>query len=611
MESNIQELSMRLALPAIIALSAVATAQVTVSPRRAPVTLHQTQQFTANIPVNWLVDGIVGGNSTVGTISTGGLYTPPAKPGTHTVTAQSKNNSTQKANARVWVTNYPGMLTWHGDKYRSGVNSQELALSPRTVNEATFGKLFSFAVDGQLYAQPLHVSNLKIGGVARNVLFVATEHDSVYAFDADGHKTAPLWKRSFLTSSSVTTLHKPSNGLISPEVGITSTPVIDQASQTIYVAALTVDGGKPVHRLHALSLTTGAEKFGGPVIISGSYKGATFAASRHLQRASLLLLNGVVFIAYTSYGDATPYQGWLFAYTAKGTGKLHQAGAFSAGPTKGEASIWMSGAGPAADDNGDLYFLTGNGAFDLNTGGSNAGNTLLRLHYANGGFTIADYFTPFNQSFLDSQDFDLGSGGPFMPASQPGSPTPHLVLGGSKEGMVYVVNRDNMGKFHSNFDADVQTLDLTQPGTFRGVFSTPAGWRNWVYIGAVNAPLEAFQFFSNGKLPNTPSVSSPQTFAYPGTTPMVSANGSSNGIVWALDNSKYFGGSPSGKVNSPGPAVLHAYNASNISQELWNSAQAGSRDTCGTAIKFTVPTIANGHVYVGGANTVTVYGLLP
>jgi hypothetical protein len=601
----------------LLAVSAVAQVSVAISPRRAPLTLHQTQQFSATVSnttnhaVNWKVDGITGGNASVGTISTSGLYTPPSSAGTHTISAQSKANITKSATASAWVTNYPGMMTYHADKFRSGVNSQELALTSATVKTSSFGKLFSLAVDGQIYAQPLYVSGLTIGGVRRNVVFVATEHDSVYAFDADGKTKSALWKRSFInTAGGITPKKEPANGLISPEIGITGTPVIDPASNTLYVAAMTIEHGTAVHRVHALSLTTGAEKFGGPVVVSATYKGATFSPSRHLQRASLLLLNGVVFVAYTSFGDALPYQGWFIAFTANGTGKLHQAGAFSAGPTKGAASIWMSGGGPAADNSGNIFISTANGAFDLNTGGSNAGDTVLKLTYSGGTFNISDYFTPSDQQFLDSQDLDLGSGGPFIAPTQSGA-HPNLLLTGGKNGTIYVVNRSSMGKFNASHDGTVQQIDLTQPGSFNGVFSTPAGWNGWVYFGAVNDPIEAFKF-SNGLLPTTADFRSSETYKYPGATPMVSAHANSNGIVWALDNSKYVGGTPSGKVNTPGPAVLHAYNANNISQELYNSAQAANgRDTGGTAVKYTVPTIANGHVYIGGGSSVTVYGVLP
>src|SRR5215467_1303972 len=320
-----------------LTLSSIAAVTVTISPRRAPVTLKQKQQFTAtvsgttNTGVTWLVDGVVGGSSTMGTISTSGLYTPPSTPGTHTVTTRSKANTSVSASATVWVTNYPGMMTYHGDGFRSGLNGQERALAPSRVNTTTFKKLFTRSVDGQVYAQPLYVANLLIGTSYQNVVYTATEHDSVYAFNADGKTTSPIWKRNFL-GTNITTLPKASNSLISPEIGITGTPVIDPASKTLFVVATTVESGVMKHKLHALSLTTGAEKYGGPLTISGSYGGVTFAPPRQLQRPALLLVNADVIICFGSHGDALPYQGWMFAYSANG-GMLHRTGVLSTAPS--------------------------------------------------------------------------------------------------------------------------------------------------------------------------------------------------------------------------------------------------------------------------------------
>ena len=584
--------------------------EVMVSPTRAALTLTEPQQFTATVvgaqnqSVTWSVDGVAGGNTSVGTVTSSGLYTPPSSAGTHTVMA-SVSSSGPSASATVWVTGYPGMMTYHGDQSRSGVNAQELALTAMTVNQNSFGKLFSFPVDGQLYAQPLYVANLNFNGTYHNVVYVATEHDSVYAFDADGKTMTPLWHRSFINPShGITTFPEPQNGLISPEVGITGTPAIDPSTNTLYVLALTVESGTSVHRLHALDLITGAEKFSGPVQISGSYAGSTFNSARELQRPALLFLNGVVYIAFGSYGDNPPWQGWIFGYSANG-GSLRQVAVLGTAPSQGKAAIWMSGGGPAADDSGNIYVVTGNGAFDLNTGGRDAGNTFLKL---NSSLQIIDYYTPSNWSDLNSRDLDLGNGGVMLPPPQMGGSAPNLVICGGKDGQIYVVNRDNMGHFNSSNDPALQKLPLGQPET-NGNWFTPAAWHNWIYFGAANDTLRQYQFAS-GLLPGTVSSQSPQTFAYPGTNPMISTNGT-DAIVWALDNSAYYGGQPSGGVNTPGPAVLHAYSASNLASELYNSSQAGSRDTAGTAIKFTSATIANGHVYVGGAGMLTVYGLLP
>src|SRR5437762_9676478 len=420
-----------------LTLVSFAAVTVTISPRRAPLTLTQKQQFkatvsgTTNTGITWLVDGIVGGSSTVGTISTSGLYAPPTTAGTHMVIARSKANTSVSARATVWVTNYPGMMTYHGETLRSGLNAQERALASSRVNTTTFKRLFTRAVDGQIYAQPLYVANLLIGTSYQNVVYIATEHDSVYAFNADGKTMSPIWKRNFL-GTNITTLPKASNGLISPEIGITGTPVIDPSSKTLYVVATTVESGVAKHKLHALGLRTGTEKYGGPVTISGGYGGVTFAASRHLQRPALLLVNGNVIICFGSHGDALPYQGWMFAYNANG-GTLHRTGVLSTAPSSnGAAAIWNSGGGPAADTKNNIFVVTGNGNFDLNTGGASAGNSFLKLTLSNGAFHILDFYTPSNQATLNTQDLDLGSGGPMIAPTQSGAAVPSLILWGGK-----------------------------------------------------------------------------------------------------------------------------------------------------------------------------------
>src|SRR5690348_7393460 len=439
--------------------NAIAAVGVTVHPARAPLTLTQPQQFTAmvanttNHAVTWAVDGITGGNATVGTISSSGLYHPPGKRGTHKITARSVAQPTAVGLATVWVTDYPGMFTYHADKFRSGVNLQEFALTSATVKSSSFGKLFSRAVDGQIYAQPLHVANLTIAGSKHNVVFVATEHSSVYAFDADGRTTAPFWHRSFINpAAGITTIAKPANALIAPEISISSTPVIDIATSTLYVAVSTSEHGVIVHRLHALSLATGAEKFRGPIAIQGSVPGSyaplvvngrvPFVPQQHLQRPALLLLNGNVYIAYGSNGDRLPYNGWLFAYSAQGTGVLHRVAIFCTSPNQGASAIWQSGDGPAADNSGNIYVATGNGAFDLNTGGQDAGNSVLKLALQSGALVRLDYFTPFNTTDLTAHDFDVGAGGPILPSSQSGATAPNLAIVGGKDGKIYLVNRD-------------------------------------------------------------------------------------------------------------------------------------------------------------------------
>ncbi|HTM37382.1 MAG TPA: hypothetical protein VL156_11590 [Terriglobales bacterium] len=598
-----------------LALQSFAAITVNISPRRAPLTLKQRQQFKATVSgttgtgITWLVDGIVGGNSTVGTVSTAGLYTPPSTVGTHTVIARSKANTSVSAKATVWVTNYPGMMTYHGETFRSGLNPQERALAPSRMNITTFKKLFTRSVDGQIYAQPLYVANLLIGTSYHNVAYVATEHDSVYAFDADGKTTSPIWKRNFL-GTNISTVPRPGNELLSPEIGITGTPVIDPSGKSLFVVATTVESGVVKHKLHALSLTTGAEKYGGPVTISGGYGGVPFAASRHLQRPALLLVNGNVIVCFGSHEDRLPYQGWIFAYNASG-GTLHRTGVLSTAPSStGRAAIWNSGGGPAADTHGNIFVVTGNGNFDLNTAGASAGNSFLKLTLSNGSFHILDFYTPSNYAALNADDLDLGSGGPMIAPTQSGAAVPSLILCGGKDGIIYVVNRSNMGHYSATTDHAVQKLAIGLPEPINGNFFTPANWNGYVYFGGMNEPVMAFKF-ANGLLPSSPSSQTMRVFGYPGPSATVSANGSSNGIVWVLDNSKFVGGDLQGRVNTAGPAVLHAYRADDLSVELYNSSQAGTRDTAGTAIKFTIPTVANGHVYVGGAKQLTVYGIAP
>jgi len=505
-----------------LTLASFAAVTVTILPRRAPLTLKQKQQFkatvsgTTNTGITWLVDGVVGGSSTVGIISTSGLYTPPSTAGTHTVIARSKANTSVSAAASVWVTNYPGMMTYHGDGFRSGLNGQERALAPSRVNTTTFKKLFTRSVDGQIYAQPLYVANLLIGTSYQNVVYTATEHDSVYAFNADGKTTSPIWKRNFL-GTNITTLPKASNGLISPEIGITGTPVIDPSSKTLYVVATTVESGLVKHKLHALSLTTGAEKYGGPVTISGSYGGVTFAPSRHLQRPALLLVNADVIICFGSHGDALPYQGWMFAYSANG-GTLHRTGVLSTAPSSnGAAAIWNSGGGPAADTNSNIFVVTGNGDFNLNTAGLSAGNSFLKLTLSNGVFHILDFYTPSNQAALNAGDLDLGSGGPMIAPTQSGATIPSLILCGGKDGIIYVVNRSHMGHFNATTDHAVQKLTIGRPEPINGNWFTPANWNGYVYFGGMNESVMAFKF-TNGLLPSSPSSQTTKTFGYPGAT---------------------------------------------------------------------------------------------
>jgi hypothetical protein len=555
---------------------------VSVSPRLAAVTITQSQQFTAIVQntsdtrVTWSVDGNLGGDSTVGTISPSGLYTPPSAAGTHTITATSVADPTQSATAMVAVTDYAGTFTYHNDIARIGQNLRELALTPATVNQAQFGKIFSCAVDGYVYAQPLYVANLGIPGQGiHNVVFLATEHDSVFAFDADDATCSQLWMTNFVDpDAGITTV--PNDDVLSndivPEIGITGTPVIDPRSGTLYVVARTKENGSYFQRLHALDIITGTEKFGGPVIIQASVPGTgdgndglgniPFDPLRQNQRAALLLSNGVVYIAFASLGDNDPYHGWLLGYDAA---TLQQVAVFNATPNGSQGAIWQSGDGPSAGASGNIFVITGNGTFDADAGGVDFGSSFLRLSISAGGLQVVGFFTPFNQAFLSDNDLDLGSSGPLLLPDQTGTAHPHLILGAGKDGNGYLVDRDNMGQFNPTDNSQIVETIAISPNA---VFGAPAFWENNIYFAPRADVLKAFRL-SGGLLSATPTSQASTVFGFPGGAPAISANGSTNGIVWVLDNSDFA---------TSGPAVLHAYDATDVSQELYNSIQAGDRD---------------------------------
>src|SRR5215469_3310216 len=499
-----------------------------------------------------------------------------------------------------------GTLTQRNDNARSGLNLQEVILTPANVNPAKFGLLFSYPVDGFVYAQPLYMPNVTIGGQVHNVLFVATQHDSVYAFDADT-PGPPLWQTSFINpGAGITTVSSADVSCVNivPEIGITSTPVIDPNSGTLYVEANTKENGAFFHRLHALDVTTGAEKIP-PVVIQGAVAGngdasvngfITFDPLRHLQRPALLLSQNALYIAFGSHCDNNPYHGWVFAYDAQ---SLKQLGIFNATPNGNRGAIWQSGGGPAADATGNVFVMTGNGTFDgPSPGGNNDfGDSFLKL--APRALTQSDFFTPFDQATLEATDADVGSGSPLLLPDQAVGP-PHLVVSAGKGGTIYLVDRDTMGGFIAN--GNDQQIVQSIPGAVGSLFGTPAYFQNTVYFLAVRDVLRAFSL-SNGKLGTSPASQSSTAFGYPGATPVISANGASNGIVWALQTDQ---------AGFVGPAVLHAYRADNVAIELYNSNQApNGRDNPGPAVKFTVPTVINGKVFVGTQTQLAVFGQLP
>ena len=503
------------------------------------------------------------------------------------------------------------VLTYHNDIARTGRNTNETVLTLANVNSNNFGMLFSYAVDGYVYAQPLVLANVTIPGKGvHNVLYVATEHDSVYAFDADsnaGSNAAPLWLVSFINpSAGITSVP---NGNIQcddlvAEIGITSTPVIDPVGGTIYVVAKTAEvvGGVTnyLHRLHALDLTTGVEKLGGPVVVQGSVLGtgidtdgsghASFGSFLQLNRMALLLNNGVVYFGCGSHCDINPYHGWLFGFNAQ---TLATNGIFNATPNGERAGIWASGCGPACDANGNLYVSTGNGTFDPVN--SNYGDTLLKLSISN-SLVVTDYFTPYNEQSLETNDNDLASGGVVLLPDEAGSGAhPHLVVCAGKEGTLYLVDRENMGKF--NAAGDIQIVQSLL-GAIGKCFDTPAYFNGTLYFVGANDVIKAFTI-TDGSLVSTPSSQGSTVFGFPGATPSISANGTNDAIVWAIQSDAF---------DSSGPSILHAYNAAHVSQELYNSTLAGARDILGGAVKFTVPTVANGKVYVGTETGLSVFG---
>lgn len=496
------------------------------------------------------------------------------------------------------------VVTYRNDLSRTGQNLTESVLTLANVKSATFGLKRVLAVDGKVDAQPLYLSQVTLNSTKRNVVYAATEHGSVWAFDADtGDK---VWQVS-LVPSGESTSDDHTCGQITPEIGITSTPVIDRtagANGTLYVVVMSKGASSTYHqRIHALDVTTGAELLGGPTEISATYPTAaggtaTFDPGQHAERAALLLLNGTVYTTWTSHCDFAPYSGWVIAFDAK---TLARGAVLNIAPNSGAGpSIWMAGGGPAADSAGNIYLLTANGLFDttLDANGfpnqHDYGNSFVKITPGTGSLAVNDYFTMMNEVAESAADLDLGSGGGILlpDVTDGGGVTRHLMVGAGKDGNIYVVNRDSMGKFSPTANNNWQTL----PSVVTAIFSTPAYFNGTVYYGGINSGLKAFPIV-NAKLAAQPASQSATQFARPGSAVAVSANGTSNGIVWAHENAN--------------PAVLHAYDATNLANELYNSNQAANnRDNFGAGNKFITPTIADGKVFVGTTSGVAVFGPL-
>jgi len=509
------------------------------------------------------------------------------------------------------------VTTYHNDPGRSGANTQETLLYPANVNSKQFGKLFTSAVDGYVYAQPLYVANVAIGGGKHNVLYVATEHDSVYALDADSGVV--YWQKSLIPSGGRTVngdadIAAGCEDMV-PEIGITGTPVIDPATNTLYVVAASMVGGAAVQYLHALDLVSAGEKFGGPVNIQAAVPGSagdaklsivSFNPLQENQRAALLLENGHVIIGWASHCDVDPWHGWVMSY---GAGTLAQEAAYNSTPNGGEGGIWMSGGGVAADAAGDLYFTTGNGDWN---GTTDLSDSVVKLGPpANGAFPVLDYFTPFNQASLAAGDIDVASSPPILLPTLPSGL--QLLAQMGKTGTIFVLNRANLGKYcvqstPACTGSDPQIVQEI-PNATTGVWGSPAYWNGSLYWGGQSDRMTAFAFnTTTGRVSTSPTSQTPQYFGYPAPTPSISSNGTASGILWALDASAN-GSTCIGGLNCQ---VLYAYDATNLAVLLYSSSQAPNlRDVPGSAVKFATPMIANGKVYVGSQYAVSGYGALP
>jgi hypothetical protein len=506
----------------------------------------------------------------------------------------------------------PDVTTFHFDVARDGLNAQETILTLTNVNSTQFGKIGFDTVDGLVDAQPLYLANLTAGGIQRNVLFVATEGDSVYAFDAD--TGVQIWKTSVIGTNETTSDNRGCSQ-VTPQIGITSTPVIDRTqgpNGTIFVVGMTKDSSGDYHqRLHALDITTGTELGSSPTEITATYPGTgdsstsgvlSFLPANYKERAALLLTNGTIYLGFSSHCDKRPYTGWIMGYSES---SLLQTQVIDVTPNGSEGSVWMAGDGIAADGNGYLYFLDANGTFDstLNANSfpinKDFGNAMVKLS-TSPALAVADYFDTYNTVTESDEDEDLGSGGEILlpPQTDVNGMVRHLMVGAGKDGNIYIADTSNMGKFQAGTPIDSNIYQYVSGALGGEVFSTPAFFNGVLYYGADGQTLKAFPM-TNARLATTSSSQSAVSFAYPGATPSVSANGTSNGIVWALQSA------------TSAAAVLHAYNATNLALGLYNSTQAaGGRDSFGDGNKYITPMIVNGKVYVGTPTGVAVFGLL-
>jgi hypothetical protein len=564
------------------------------------------------------------------------------------------------------ATSSSNVTTYHNDLSRTGQNISETNLTRANVNSGTFGKVGALPVDGSIYAQPLYVSGVSIGNDTKNLVFVATEHDSVYAFDADAATsdtdpvTTPVWKTSLIDDTACTDSPCVTLGMadtlapnIYPEVGITATPVIDQANGIIYVVGVDKEGsaanangttGNIVWKLHSLSLTTGQEMKGSPVVIAGEaaagplLSGVTnsgegigsdgkiaFQARFQLSRAGLVLSNGIVYVAFTSYNDLEPDHGWIFGYQYE-SGNFTQLSSFITTPSSGNGTIWMSGGAPAVDKSGNLFVATGNGdkAYLSTATQPDLSDSVLKVGLGGStGLALSDYFTPYNWQKLAAGDVDLGAGGVLLLPDQPGA-HPHQLIAGGKQGTIYVIDRDNMGKLSTSATVDNQVGLISENSTVvaggtnhgPGIYGTPSYFNGNIYmmpaVGAITSiPVQ------NGVVNFSAAKKGTLIEEQRGSTTSISANGTSNGIVWYIDPSAYlytydYAGPPGGviDVTGNGPGILTAFSTDDFTTPLYQSDAAdGDANAAGDAIKFSVPTVANGLVFVGSQTELSIFGL--
>lgn len=563
---------------------------LTLIPASANTAVSHTLQLQAS-------DTVISWQTSCGTVTpdasdnTKAVFTAPGTvppSNTCTITATAASNATAQSVDAVFLPVPQGTVhytTWKNGNDHIGQQSQETVLTPSNVNSTTFGLKFTVSVDSKVYAQPLYLSQITVNGGVHNVVYVATEHDSVYAFDAD-QAGAPLWQRTFLTNGATTYDTSANPDIpVSPEVGITGTPVIDisNGAQTgvLYVVAETVEGGTYIHRLHALDVATGNDIKGSPVVLSAP----GFSSQWQLQRPALILANGNVYVALGSQGDLNQWHGWIFAYS---TNNLAQVAVWNTTPGGNGGAIWGGGAAISSDPQGYIYAATGNGDWD---GTTQFSESWVKLSPT---LNVVDFFTPYDQATLTAGDSDLGAGLPVLVPTQSGSAHPNELIGCGKPTPVYVVDRDHMGGLHTGSDSqivqEVPNVVGGGPGTQSSdhCFTTPAYFRSKLYFIGNNDVIKMFTLDSTtGLLSTTPASQGSFTFQFPGGQPVVSSNGANNGIVWAVDYGSYF---------------LHAYDASDLTKELYRSSSVGFT-------KWMVPTVINGNVYVASQNRLSVFGL--